>query len=164
VDRRAIVVTCTYETEAALNVWDRLKAGPPVMLYAYVSIMALLAITALWLIWRLVVRRKISPKRKTSGGPLSKADIENRLREAEAAGVDVSEAQAELKQLVARKNAVHLCFFGEVSAGKSSLIKALVPEADVVVDVVGGSTGGGNSPHRCPGHRRHGSGADERRH
>jgi predicted GTPase len=35
---------------------------------------------------------------------------------------------------------VHLCFFGEVSAGKSSLIKALVPEADVVVDVVGGST------------------------
>jgi predicted GTPase len=129
-----------FISEAALNVWDRLKAGPPVMLYAYVSIMALLAITALWLIWRLVVRRKISPKRKTSGGPLSKADIENRLREAEAAGVDVSEAQAELKQLVARKNAVHLCFFGEVSAGKSSLIKALVPEADVVVDVVGGST------------------------
>ena len=111
-----------FISEAALNVWDRLKAGPPVLLYVYVGIMVLLAITALWLIWRLVVRRKIAPKRKTSGGPLSKADIEDRLREAEAAGVDVSEAQAELKQLVARKNAVHLCFFGEVSAGKSSLI------------------------------------------
>ena len=129
-----------FISESALNVWDRLKAGPPVMLYAYVGIMLLLAATALWLIWRLVVRRKISPKRKTSGGPLSKTDIENRLREAEAAGVDVSEAQAELKQLAARKNAVHLCFFGEVSAGKSSLLRALVPEADVVVDVVGGST------------------------
>ena len=130
-----------FISESALNVWDRLKAGPAVMLYAYVSIMVLLALTALWLIWRLVVRRKISPNRKTDGGPLSKADIEARLREAAAAGVDVSEAQAELKQLVARKNVVHLCFFGEVSAGKSSLIKALVPEADVVVDVVGGSTG-----------------------
>ena len=60
--------------------------------------------------------------------------------EAESAGVDVSKAQAELKELAARQDTVHLCFFGEVSAGKSSLIKALVPEADVVVDVVGGST------------------------
>ena len=59
---------------------------------------------------------------------------------AEAAGVDVSEAQAELRELAARHNEVHLCFFGEVSAGKSSLIRALAPGADVVVDVVGGST------------------------
>jgi GTP-binding protein EngB required for normal cell division/uncharacterized protein (DUF697 family) len=33
-----------------------------------------------------------------------------------------------------------LCFFGEISTGKSSLIKALVPDANVSVDVVGGST------------------------
>ena len=129
-----------FISEAALNVWDRLKAGPPALLYAYVSVMLLLAVTALWLIWRLVVRRKIAPARTFNAGPLSKSDIESRLREAEATGVDVSEAQAELKELVARKDAVHLCFFGEVSSGKSSLIKALVPEANVVVDVVGGST------------------------
>ena len=130
-----------FISESALNVWDRLKAGPPLLLYAYVGIMLLLAVTALWLIWRLVVRRKISPTKKVTAAPLSKADIEGRLREAEAVGVDVSEAQAELKELAARKNTVHLCFFGEVSAGKSSLLKALVPEANVVVDVVGGSTG-----------------------
>jgi GTP-binding protein EngB required for normal cell division len=102
--------------------------------------MLLLAVTALWLIWRLVIRRKIAPARKLSSAPLSKEDIESRLREAEATGVDVSKAQAELKELAARKDTVHLCFFGEVSSGKSSLIKALVPEANVVVDVVGGST------------------------
>ena len=130
-----------FISESALNVWDRLKAGPPLLLYGYVGIMLLLAVTALWLIWRLVVRRKISPTKKVTAAPLSKADIEGRLREAEAVGVDVSEAQAELKELAARKNTVHLCFFGEVSAGKSSLLKALVPEANVVVDVVGGSTG-----------------------
>ncbi len=129
-----------FISEAALNVWDRLKAGPPALLYAYVSVMLLLAVTALWLIWRLVIRRKISPARTITAAPLSRSDIESRLREAEATGVDVSEAQAELKELAARKDAVHLCFFGEVSSGKSSLIKALVPEANVVVDVVGGST------------------------
>ena len=129
-----------FISESALNVWDRLRAGPAFLLYAYVGVMLLLALTALWLIWRLVIRRTIAPEKKVSGAPLSRDDIEARLREAEAVGVDVSEAQAELKELAARKDSVHLCFFGEVSAGKSSLIKALVPEANVVVDVVGGST------------------------
>ena len=129
-----------FISESALNVWDRLRAGPAVLLYAYVGIMLLLVLTALWLIWRLVIRRKIAPEKKVSAAPLSKEDIETRLREAEAVGVDVTDAQAELKELASRRNAVHLCFFGEVSAGKSSLIKALVPEANVVVDVVGGST------------------------
>ena len=129
-----------FISESALNVWDRLRAGPPALLYAYVGVMLLLGITALWLIWRLVVRRKIAPEKKVTAAPLTKVDIEERMREAEAAGVDVSEAQAELKELAARGNDIHLCFFGEISSGKSSLIRALVPEADVVVDVVGGST------------------------
>ena len=129
-----------FISESALNVWDRLRAGPPALLYAYVGVMLLLGVTALWLIWRLVVRRKIAPEKKVTAAPLTKVDIEERMREAEAAGVDVSEAQAELKELAARGNDIHLCFFGEISSGKSSLIRALVPEADVVVDVVGGST------------------------
>lgn len=129
-----------FISESALNVWDRLRAGPPVLLYAYLAIMLLLAVTAIWLIWRLVIRRKIAPSKTVSAAPLSQDDIESRLRDAEAAGVDVSDAQAELKELAARHDRVHLCFFGEVSAGKSSLIKALVPEANVLVDVVGGST------------------------
>jgi GTP-binding protein EngB required for normal cell division/uncharacterized protein (DUF697 family)/membrane protein implicated in regulation of membrane protease activity len=130
-----------FISESALNVWDRLKAGPPALMYAYVSFMLLLAVTALWLIWRLVVRRKVTSPGKGAAEPLSREDIKGRLREAEEAGVDVSAAQAELQELAARRNEVHLCFFGEVSAGKSSLIKALAPDADVVVDVVGGSTG-----------------------
>lgn len=129
-----------FISESALNVWDRLRAGPPFLLYGYVAIMVLLAVTALWLIWRLVIRRKISPAKTMAAAPMSQADIESRLREAEAAGVDVSGAQAELRELAARRESVHLCFFGEVSAGKSSLIRALIPGADVQVDVVGGST------------------------
>ena len=56
--------------------------------------------------------------------------------------MDVGEARSELQELAARQEAgsVHLCFFGEISTGKSSLIKALVPDADVAIDVTGGST------------------------
>lgn len=129
-----------FISESALNVWDRLNEGPRAVLYGYVSVMLLLVAAALWLSWRLVVRRRIAPAGPSARKPLTKDDIESRIREAEGTGVDVSEAQAELKELAARKDSVHLCFFGEVSSGKSSLIKALVPEANVVVDVVGGST------------------------
>jgi len=130
-----------FVSESALNVWDRLKAGPPALLYAYVAFMLLLAVTAIWLIWRLVVRRPIRPGRRAPAAPLTQTEIEQRLREAELAGIDVSAAHAELRELALRRHTVHLCFFGEVSSGKSSLIRALVPGADVTIDVVGGSTG-----------------------
>jgi len=129
-----------FISEAALNVWDRLKSGPPALMYAYVAVMLLLAVTALWLTWRLVVRRKIAPGRTARAAPLTRQEIEERIREADASGVDVSSARAELEELATRKGAIQLCFFGEISSGKSSLIKALVPDADVEIDVVGGST------------------------
>ena len=129
-----------FISESALNVWDRLREGPAALLYAYVAVMLLLVIAAFWLIWRLVVKRQIAPAKTAAAQPLTRNDIESRMREAARAGVDVSVAQSELKELAARRDSIHLCFFGEVSSGKSSLIKALVPEANVVVDVVGGST------------------------
>jgi GTP-binding protein EngB required for normal cell division/membrane protein implicated in regulation of membrane protease activity/uncharacterized protein (DUF697 family) len=132
-----------FLTESALNVWDRLVEGPKVLLYGYVAVMVALVIAAIWLVWRLVIRRKIQPaKQKSAPSKLTQEDIKQRLTEAEASGVDVSAAQAELQELASRQatGAVHLCFFGEISTGKSSLIKALVPDADVSVDVVGGST------------------------
>ena len=61
-----------FISESALNVWDRLKAGPPALLYAYIAFMLLLAVTALWLIWRLVVRRRIAPQRELEAAPLTK--------------------------------------------------------------------------------------------
>ena len=131
-----------FITESALNVWDRLVEGPRVLLYGYLALMAVLLVTAIMLIWRLVVRREITVNKPLAAKKLTQSEIEGRLRDAQASGVDVGEAQKELKELAQRQRsgAVHLCFFGEISTGKSSLIKALVPEADVRIDVVGGST------------------------
>lgn len=135
------VAALLFVTESALNVWDRLLEGPRLLLYGYVSVLAGLVFAAAWLIVKLVVRRK--PRQTAiASAALTRTDIEQRLQDAEKAGVDVAAAQSELEELAARQQAgaIHLCFFGEISTGKSSLIKALVPEADVLVSPVGGST------------------------
>ncbi len=130
-----------FVTESALNVWDRLLEGPRLFLYGYLAAISLLVVFAIWLMVNLLVRRK--PRASAhKHAPVVREDIETRLRDADAAGVDVSAARSELVELAARQSAgsVHLCFFGEISSGKSSLIKALVPDAEVTIDVVGGST------------------------
>lgn len=131
-----------FVTESALNVWDRLVDGPRFLLYTYVTILAAFALGALYLVWRLVIRREPKAVKNRRKPVVSREEIETRLKDAEAAGIDVSAAQAELADLAGRQasGAVHLCFFGEISKGKSSLVKSLVPDADVEIDVVGGST------------------------
>jgi GTP-binding protein EngB required for normal cell division/uncharacterized protein (DUF697 family) len=130
-----------FVTESALNVWDRLLQGPKLLLYGYVAGMLALLLTAAWLATKLLVRR--NPREASrEATQLTREGIEQRLRDAENAGVDVGAAQAELQELASRQQcgSIHLCFFGEISTGKSSLIKALVPEADVIISPVGGST------------------------
>lgn len=131
-----------FVTESALNVWDRLLAGPRILLYGYVGFVLLLIVVTVWFMVRLVVKRRPRPKDGASNMPLSRDEIEARLRAADATGIDTHAARAELQELAARQAAghVHLCFFGEISTGKSSLIKALVPDANVAVSAVGGST------------------------
>ena len=135
------IAALLFVTESALNVWDRLVQGPRFLLYGYFTALAGLLAAAIWLVMRLLIKRRI-PGTKTSSQPLRQADIKERLREAQKSGVGVEDAQAELQELAARQasGSVHLCFFGEISTGKSSLIKALVPDADVAISAVGGST------------------------
>ena len=135
------IAAMLFVTESALNVWDRLVQGPRIILYSYMAVMAALVVAAFWLVMRLVVRRKAKPNGPTPK-KLKRADIEERIRDAEKSGVNVAAAQSELQKLAERQKtgSVHLCFFGEISTGKSSLIKALIPDADVAITPVGGST------------------------
>ena len=131
-----------FLTESALNVWDRLAEGPAVILYGYLAALLGLVLLAVWLIWRLVVRRDIQTQPDAPAAPLSRGEIEARLERAQELGIASAGAREELEDLAARQaeGHVHLCFFGEISTGKSSLVRALVPDAAVTVDVRGGST------------------------
>jgi predicted GTPase len=131
-----------FVTESALNVWERLADAPRLFRYAYLGALVAVVTVVVILIWRLVIRRKPSETPGKSREVLSRDEVESRLRDAESAGIDVAAARAELAELAKRQEggSIHLCFFGEISTGKSSLIKALVPDADVKIDIVGGST------------------------
>ncbi len=135
------VAAFLFVTQSALDVWERLSRGSSGLLYSWLAVLIGLSLAAVWLIWRLVIRRQ--PRRDPEYLPrLTRAEIEARLRAADSAGIDTTRARAELAELAARRQAkaVHLCFFGEISSGKSSLIRALVPDAEVTIDPVGGST------------------------
>jgi len=52
-----------FFTQTALNVWDRLLEGPRILRWGYVGGMIGLVALAIYLIWRLLIRRKPAAKK-----------------------------------------------------------------------------------------------------
>jgi GTP-binding protein EngB required for normal cell division/uncharacterized membrane protein YqjE len=89
-------------------------------------------------IWLLRPRRR-EPR---SIAPPTRAQVEQRIDALQQRHADTAELQAELHELDRRARAeeLYVAVFGEISAGKSSVIRALAPEAQAQVDVLGGTT------------------------
>jgi len=137
----AVIAGMLFITESALNVWDRLREAPALLVFAYAAVLAAIALAAVWVVWRFLLPRR--SRREEEQPPVFSEDaLKDRLAAAEAAGVDVAAARGELTGLEERRatGRIHLALFGEISTGKSSLIRALVPGADVATSPVGGST------------------------
>ncbi|OBS10197.1 GTPase [Acidihalobacter prosperus] len=128
-------------TDLALRVWQRLSALPPWVYVTYGVLLVVFLGAGFWLLYRLLR----SPRRASadlSDAPLDETGLEARLQAAEARGIDVAAARSELAELGARRATGHLyvALFGEVSVGKSSLIRALIPGAEAEVGVEAGVT------------------------
>lgn len=130
-------------TGTAFQVWDRLSSGPIWFLILYGLGFLLLSLGAGFLVWRLLWPARSRPVKTPALPPEpDPTRLEQRLTTAEGSGVDTTLARAELARLQRRKAAgtIHIAFFGEISSGKSSLVRALVPEAQPAVGVAGGTT------------------------
>ncbi|UXI69329.1 GTPase [Tahibacter amnicola] len=92
-----------------------------------------------WAGWRLLRPRR--PHRNTVPPP-DRATIERRVERLAQLDDTTASFSAELAELDARRQSgeCYVAVFGEISAGKSSLIRALAPDADNAVDVLGGTT------------------------
>ena len=97
------------------------------------------ALASAWFSWRLMTARKPA---KAAPSVTDPEDLNSRLEKAAALGVDVSAAREELAQLERRGAAeeIDIALFGEISSGKSSLINALLPDAEVQTSALGGTT------------------------
>lgn len=137
------VALVLFVTESALSVWDRLGEASPWIFFSFLTAVGLIVLVTGAIVWRLLwpahSNRTAVPK---PAPPLSEQDVTARLDKAISTGLNVEHAQQELSQWRLRREAghVYVAFFGEISSGKSSLVRALLPQAEVKVDVRGGTT------------------------
>jgi len=128
-------------TETALTVWHYLKQAPVWVQVGYAIVLVGVPLITLLLIWRWF--RPASRKKPAAQG--RKRDLEElqeELVESARQGVDVSAALDELHEQRRRRSTgqIYIAVYGEVSSGKSSLVKALLPEAQVSTDPRAGTT------------------------
>lgn len=134
-----LILSAIYATDAALSIVERLQRLPTwlgVMTSVFVSALVL---TTGWLLWRLLHPRRQNPA--PIARTLDRATIEARIAEP-MLQAQAPSLQAELVEMDQRTmlDQVFVALFGDVSAGKSSLIRALVPDSQAQVDVLAGTT------------------------
>ena len=124
------------------DIWQRLRDGPAPVFYGLLLFLLAIAILGGWLIWRLLFPTRPRTTAKRRPVTPSREVLEQRIADGRTEGIDVSAAERELRELARRREAgqLVLCFFGQISTGKSSLIKGLIPEAEVATGVAGGTT------------------------
>lgn len=123
----------------ALALWRELQQLPS-WLSAFVGALVLAIVVAGgWIGWRLLRPRPRAPKPVVAP---TRAGVQQRVASLRDIGADTRALESELLELDRRRSAgeCHIAMFGEISAGKSSLVRALAPQVDVASDVLGGTT------------------------
>jgi GTP-binding protein EngB required for normal cell division len=127
-------------TDTALSVWQRLQQAPLWLQFAYTLVLLTVSVATLLFTWRWL--RPAAKKNVPENRQLDPAHFQEALIESSSAGVDVSSALNEIREQQRRKQGgeIYIAIFGEISTGKSSLVRALLPKADLQTDPRGGTT------------------------
>lgn len=128
-------------TDTALSVWNYLKQAPPWLQISYFFMLVALPLITLVVFWswlRPGKRKKPEPPKAIG----SLTELQEEVLESSIAGVDVSTALAEINEQRRRKTGgeIYIAVHGEVSSGKSSLVRAILPAAEVDSDPRAGTT------------------------
>ena len=129
-----------FATRSVLDIWERMQLLPAGLFYTYMTLIAAFILAAAWLIWRLLKPVSLSSTHDIDN--ISKESVIDDIEHAEKQGMDTAALRRELEELESRKETgtIYVALFGNVSTGKSSIIKSLLPDADIDISVRGGST------------------------
>lgn len=124
--------------ERALALAQRFMQLPPWLQWTLGAAVAVFALAGLVVLWTLLRPRR---RRGPVGAP-SRDALNTRIGELRERGADTAALAAELAELDNRREStrIYVAVFGEISAGKSTLIGALAPHARLASDVRGGTT------------------------
>jgi len=124
--------------ERALALAQRFLALQSWLQWTLGGVLAIFAVAGAMVLWWLLRPRR---KRRPLPAP-DRGSLEQRIDQLRERGADTGELAAELGELDRRRASarVYVALFGEISTGKSSLIRALAPQALAASDVRGGTT------------------------
>ncbi|MEE9326366.1 MAG: GTPase [Cocleimonas sp.] len=132
-------------TKSALDLWARLQNLPDSLFYLYSSLILGLVVFSFWLVYKLL--RPAPLDSVTEIEDVTEENIIKELDQAEEVGMETSNLRREIEQLQERQKTgrIYVALFGNVSTGKSSIIKALLPPENTTniqldINVRGGST------------------------
>ncbi|MEM9171647.1 MAG: Era-like GTP-binding protein [Pseudomonadota bacterium] len=128
-------------TDSTLTLWQRLQSGP-VWLQVAFAILLLLALVGFGYLCIKILRPQ--PRRPAPAMPtvLDEAALRDEMAAIDQQGMDTRAVQDELARLATHRDgeSLSIAIFGEVSTGKSSLAKALLPGANMAISPLAGST------------------------
>ncbi len=162
-------------TDTLLNIRSNLDTAPAWLWWSVVGGFCVFGLASVWLFVRLLKPATKTKPPTTAAQPIDEIAIRQRVEDGRRAGLDTGDAEAELDRLRQRREAgdIHVALYGEISSGKSSLIKALLPDAEVHIAATGGTTQDLDEYHwhspagdrlivtDMPGLNEHGGGLDE---
>jgi uncharacterized protein len=128
--------------DTVLSIVQRLREGPAGIYYGFIALLAAGGAAAAWLLWWLLVPPRRKPTAQREAGKLDEDTLRAQLERERAAGTDTAVVERELAELARRREGgrLFIAMFGEASAGKSSLVRSLVPEAEPETGVAAGTT------------------------
>ncbi|HEX7916166.1 GTPase, partial [Rudaea sp.] len=138
-----VLAAALWATIAALRggiaLWQELRDLPAWLQYITTGLLGAVVLGFAWLVWRMLRPR---PRKPVAVKAPERAEVQARLDVLAQQRADTEELQSELAELDrrARSEQLHVAVFGEISAGKSSLIRALAAGAAPTSDVLGGTT------------------------
>jgi GTP-binding protein EngB required for normal cell division len=128
-------------TDTALSVWHYLKDAPAWIQLSYAVVLTGLPLLTLVLFWNWF--RPGQRKKTDRGRPeITTETLQDDLLQSSRQGIDVSAALEEIREQRRRRSTgeIYIAVYGEVSSGKSSLVQALLPDAEVEIDPRAGTT------------------------
>ncbi|WEN16171.1 50S ribosome-binding GTPase [Rhodanobacter sp. AS-Z3] len=124
--------------ERALALAQRFLDLPPWLQWTLGGVLLLFAMVGVSVLWWL-----LRPRRKRRPLPVpDRGSLEQRIGQLRDHGANTGSLDSELGELDRRRASarIYVALFGEISTGKSSLIRALAPHAAVASDARGGTT------------------------
>nr|CAA6826512.1 MAG: GTP-binding protein [uncultured Thiotrichaceae bacterium] len=130
-----------FATQSFLDIWDRMQQLPTWLFFTYLSVISAIIIGSGVFVYRLLTSGSKSGI-STSSEPVNEEQLRSELDLYEESGMDATPLRDELAKLQSRKDngQINIAFFGDVSTGKSSIIKALFPDQNIKTSLRGGST------------------------